>query len=196
MNKGTMTHNNKDLTRRLEEAENCFKVYGFSHVIIMRSVVDLVDVSLRKNIDCMFRKTKSYCKNDIELELYRQQLCKLYLKYTESCVAVSDRLEPELSRILRVEVERTPGKAEIHARVCQLRTRVAEMTTRIQSLLALQNRMNTEAVMAEWVFSKVEPIVFQAELDLANMKYVSSDKILSVLSSVSRMKNAFHALEI
>lgn len=183
-----------ELKKRLEEAENCYKVFGFSHIIIIGSLADIMDVTFRKNVDVMFRKTKTHCKTKEETELYRQQLCRLYLTYAERALTVSSCLEPKLAQILKVEVDK-PNE-NLDDKILALKKKKNELTKRIQSLLTLQSRMKTEMVYAEWIISKVEPSIYAAEKDIASMEYVSSNNVESILTSLSRMRNAFHSLEI
>uniref|UniRef100_A0A2S2NTS5 Uncharacterized protein n=1 Tax=Schizaphis graminum TaxID=13262 RepID=A0A2S2NTS5_SCHGA len=184
----------ESFAKRLKESENTYKVFGFSHIIIIGSITDIMDTSIRGIIDGMYRKTKSHCKTDEEVEMYRQRLCKLYLTYLEKGLVNIERLEPKLSDILTVNVENPVGNSS--DRLNELRTKVAERTKRLQSLLALQSRLKTDTVLAEWVISKVGPSVHEAEKDLSNMKCVSPNDVESILNSLNRMKNSFHSLEL
>jgi len=182
----------KELTERLEESENTYKLYGFSHIIIIRSVVDIMDTSFRQIIDGMYRRTKSHCKTDREVELYRQGLCKLYLTYLKRGLANVECLEPKLSKILTVKVENS--SENLNDRLAELREKVAEKTIRFQSLLALQNHLKTNMILAEWVISKAEPIVHNVEKDLANLKNISLTGV-SVLSKLNHINNCLRSLE-
>jgi len=184
----------EELAKRLKQSENTYKAFGFSHVIIIGSIADIMDTSIRGIIDSMYRKTKLHCKTDEEVEVYRQRLCKLYLIYLKKSLANIDCLEPKLADILTVNVENPIEK--FSDRLAELRTRVAQRTKRLQSLLALQNRLKTDTVLAEWVISKVGPAVHEAEKDLSNMEYVSSNDVASILNSLNRMKTSFHSLEL
>lgn len=183
----------KELMKRLKESENTYKLFGFSHFIIIHSIADIMDSILRTTINNMYVKTKLHCKTDEEAEFYRHQLCKLYLVYMEKGLANVESLEPKLFKILNVKVENTIEN--LNERLAVLRTKVAQRTKRVQSLLALQNRMKTDTVLAEWVISKVEPSVHDAENDLVNLECVSPNNV-SILSSLNRMKNCFHSLEL
>lgn len=184
----------QELTKRLKESEKSYKVFGFSHIIITGSVVDLMDTSFRTIIDGMFRRTKTHCITEQETEMYRKQLCKLYLAYVKKGLNIVDCLEPKLAKILTVNEEAPSGS--LNARLTTLRTKVAERTKRLQSLLALQNRLRTDTVLAEWVISKAEPIVYEAEKNLSNIKCVSPKDVLSILNSLNRMKNSLDSLEM
>lgn len=184
----------QELTKRLKESEKSYKVFSFSHVIITSSVVDIMDTSLRTIMDGMFRRTKSHCKTEQEIEMYRQRLCKLYLAYIKKGLAIVDCLEPKLAKILIVK-EEAPSES-LNDRLNTLRMKVAERTKRLQSLLALQSRLKTDTVLAEWVISKAEPIVHEAKQNLDNMECVSSKDVSSILNSLNRMKNSFDSLEI
>lgn len=183
-----------ELVKRLKESEKSYKVFGFSHIIIIGSIADLMDTSFRTTIDGMFRRTKSHCKTDEETELYRQNLCKLYLTYLQRGLCNIDCLEPKLSTILTVKEE--CSIETVQNRLIKLRTKVAERTKRFQSLIALQNRLKTNTVLAEWIFSKVEPTVCEAEKNLANIQIESHDDIVSILSNLNRLKNSFQSLEL
>jgi len=183
----------KELTKRLEESENTYKLYGFSHIIIIRSVVDIMDTSFRKIIDGMYRRTKSHCKTDEEVELYRQRLCKLYLTFVKRGLANVERLEPKLSTILTVEVENST--VNLNDRLIELKNKIAERTKRVQSLLALQHRLKTNTILAEWVISKVEPIVYKAETDFTNLENVSPNSVQSILNSLNRINRCLQCLE-
>lgn len=184
----------EELQIRLKESVNTYKVFGFSHIIIIGSVTDIMDSSLRSIIDGMYRRTKSHCKTDEEVEIYRQRLCKLYLSYFKKGLAKVDCLEPKLANILSVTIEK-PIK-NINDRIVDLRTMVAERTKRVQSLLALQSRLKTDTVLAEWVISKVEPILFETEKNLGNTKCVSPNDFLSIFNCLNRIKNSFNSLEL
>lgn len=183
----------KELMKRLKESENTYKLFGFSHFIIIHSIADIMDSTLRITIDKMYLKTKLHCKTDEEVEFYRQQLCKLYLAYMEKGLANIENLEPKLFKILSVKVENPIEN--LNERLAVLRTKVVQRMKRVQSLLALQSRMKTDIVLAEWVISKVEPSVHDAENDFANLECVSPNNI-TILSSLNRMKNCFHSLEL
>lgn len=184
----------QELTKRLKESEKSYKVFDFSHVIITGSVVDIMDTFLRSVIDSMFRRTKLHCKTEQETEMYRQRLCKLYLAYVNKGLAIVDCLEPKLAKILIVKEE--AHSENLNDRLATLRIKVAERTKRLQSLLALQSRLKTDTVLAEWVISKAEPVVYEAEKNLSNMECVSPKDVLSILNSLNRMKNSFDSLEI
>jgi len=184
----------ESFAKRLQESENTYKVFGFSHIIIIGSIADIMDTSIRAIIDGMYRKTKLHCKTDEEVEVYRKRLCKLYLTYLEKGLVNIERLEPKLSDILSVNVENPVGNSS--DKLNELKTKVAERTKRLQSLLALQSRLKTDTVLAEWVISKVGPSVHEAEKDLSNMKCVSPNDVESILNSLNRMKNSFHSLEL
>lgn len=179
----------KELTKRLKESENTYKLFGFSHFIITRSIADIMDSTLRITIDNMYRKTKHHCKTNEESELYRQQLCKLYLMYMKKGLVNVEILEPKLFNILIVSVDKPVKNLD------ELRAKIAQRMKRVQSLLSLQSLMKTDTVLAEWVISKVEPSVHEAENDLANLGSVSPNNV-SILSSLNRMKNCFHSLEL
>jgi len=141
----------------------------------------------------MYRRTKSHCKTDEEAELYRQQLCKLYLIYLRKGIACVDRLEPVLSNILRVKKDNSIN-ISTNDRLGELRKKVAERTIRIQSLLMMQNRLKTENKMADMVIFKSEPIVYKAEKELTNIKCVSSNDILSDIKRLNRVRNTVQSL--
>jgi len=183
----------KELTKRLKESENTYKLFQFSHFIIIRSIADIMDSTLRITIDNMYRKTKLHCKTDEEAELYRQQLCKLYLMYMKKGLINIENVEPKLFNILIVNVDKPVEN--LNKRLDELRAKIAQRMKRVQSLLSLQSRMKTDTVLAEWVISKVEPSVHEAENDLANLGSVSPNNV-SILSSLNRMKNCFHSLEL
>jgi len=180
--------------KRLKESENTYKVFGFSHIIIIGSIADIMDTSIRAIIDGMYRKTKLHCKTDEEIEAYRRRLCTLYLTYLKKGLANIEHLEPKLADILTVDVENPVEKS--NDRLNELKIKVSERTKRLQSLLALQSRLKTDTVMAEWVISKVGPSVHEAEKDLSNIKCVSPNEVESILNSLNRMKNSFHSLEL
>lgn len=182
----------EELTKRLAESENTYKLYGFSHIIIIRSVVDIMDTSFRQIIDGMYRRTKSHCKTDSEVELYRKGLCKLYLTYVKRGLANVERLEPKLSKILTVKVE--SSTENLSDRLIELREKVAKQTIRFQSLLALQNHLKTNTILAEWVISKTEPIVHEAEKDLVNLKNISLNGV-SILNRLNHINNCLRSLE-
>lgn len=184
----------QELTKRLKESEKSFKVFGFSHVIITGSIVDIMDTSFRTIIDGMFRRTKSHCKTEQETEIYRQRLCKLYLAYVNKGLPIVDCLEPKLAKILTVKEE--ISSESLNDRLASLKTKIAKRTNRLQSLMALQSRLKTDTVLAEWVISKAEPIVYEAEKNLGDMEYVSPKDVLSILNTLNRMKNSFDSLEI
>jgi len=127
------------------------------------------------------------------VELYRQRLGKLYLTYVKRGLANVERLEPKLSKILTVKVENT--NENLNDILAELKKKVAERTKRFHSLLALQHRLKINIILAEWVISKVEPIVHNAEKDLANLENISSNSVTSILSSLNRINNCFHSLE-
>lgn len=158
----------EQLEKRLRESENTYKVFGFTHIILIGSIADIMDSSMRKILDGMYRKTKIHCKTEKEAELYRQQLCKLYLNQTKRSLAYIDYLEPKLSKVLTVKIEQPVEN--VHERLVKLRAKVAERTKRVQSLLVMQNLLKTDTVMAEWVVSKVEHFVHEAEKDLGSIK--------------------------
>lgn len=184
----------EELENRLKESVNTYKVFGFSHIIIIGSITDIMDSSFRSIIDGMYRRTKSHCKTDEEVEIYRQRLCKLYLSYVRKGLASIDCLEPKLANILTVKVEKPVEDTSV--RLAKLRTMIAERTKRVQSLLALQSRLKTDTVLAEWVISKVEPTLFETEKDLGNAKCVSPNDFLSIFNSLNRIKNSFNSLEL
>lgn len=183
----------KELVRRLKESENSYKLFGFSHVIIIGSITNVMDSTLRLIMDGMYRRTKSHCKTDLERDHYQQQLCKLYLTYLKNGLAHIDLLEPKLARILSVKTE-NPNK-NTSEKLADLRAKVAERTKRVQSLTALQSRLKTDFVMAEWVISKVEPILNKAENDLAAIECISSDDVSSILNNLNRAKSMFNSLK-
>lgn len=177
-----------EFAKRLQESENTYKVFGFSHVIIIGSIADIMDTSIRAILDGMFRKTKLHCKTDEEVEVYRQRLCKLYLTYLKKGLENIDRLEPKLADTLIVNVEKPVEK--FSDRLNELRSKVAQRTKRLQSLRALQSRLKTDTVLAEWVISKVGPAVHEAEKDLSSVKCVTPNVINSVLLSLNRVKDS------
>ncbi|KAL5242354.1 hypothetical protein ACI65C_009764 [Semiaphis heraclei] len=184
----------EEFAKRLQESENTYKVFGFSHVIIIGSIADIMDSSIRAIIDGMYRKTKLHCKTDVEIEVYRQRLCKLYLTYLKNGLDSVDRLEPKLADILIVNVEKPIEK--FNDRLDELRTKVAQRTKRLQSLLALQSRLKTDTVLAEWVISKVGPAVHEAEKDLSNVKCIDPNVIHSKLLRLNHMKDSLHSFEL
>lgn len=183
-----------ELMKRLKESENTYKLFGFSHIIIIGSIADIVDSSFRSIIDGMYRRTKSHCKTDEESELYKQRLCELYLRYLRKGLVHVDRLEPRLASILAVKVER-PAESPSN-RLAALRKKVTERTRRVQSLLAMQSRLKTDIVMAEWVNSKVEPIVNKAEKEIGNIESVSPNDFAFMVNRLNRVKNVFSLLEL
>jgi len=183
-----------EFAKRLKESENTYKVFGFSHVIIVGSIADIMDSSIRAIIDGMYRKTKLHCKTDEEVEVYRQRLCKLYLTYVKKGLDNVDRLEPKLAETLIVNVEKPVE--EFRDRLDELRTKVAQRTKRLQSLVALQSRLKTDTVLAEWVISKVGPAVHEAEKDLSDVKCIAPDVIHSILLGLNRMKDSLHSFEL
>jgi len=196
MNRNEMEEENvcEEFVKRLQESENTYKVFGFSHVIIIGSIADIMDSSIRAIIDGMYRKTKLHCKTDEEVEVYRQRLCKLYLTYLKNGLYNVDRLEPKLANILFVNVEKPVEK--LNDRLEDLRTKVSQRTKRLQSLLALQSRLKTDTVLAEWVISKVGPAVHEAEKDLSSVKCIAPNVIHSILLSLNRMKDSLHSFEL
>lgn len=186
-------YSKKELVKRLKDAEDSYKVYGFSHVIVTASLVDIMDTSYRKGIDGMYRKTKVHSQNPEEAEKYRQLLCKLYLLYIERSLKVISFAEPKLSSVLKVEVE-TPTQ-NTNEKLMKLRALVSEKTKRIQSLTVLHNLLKTDTVLAEWVVFKVEPIVREAEKDLPVIENISQNTVMTTLNSLHRIKNAFQSLE-
>jgi len=105
-----------------------------------------------------------------------------------------DRLEPRLASILAVKVER-PAESPSN-RLAALRKKVTERTRRVQSLLAMQSRLKTDIVMAEWVNSKVEPIVNKAEKEIGNIESVSPNDFAFMVNRLNRVKNVFSLLEL
>lgn len=182
-----------ELSKRLNESEKSHKVFGFSHIIVIDSITNIMDTSFRTVIDGMFRRTKLHCKTDEEAELYRQNLCKLYLSYIQRGLTNIDSLEPKLSKILTVEEK---NYIENKDRLSSMRTKVAEQTKRVQSLLALQSRLKSNTVLAEWIISKVEPTVYEAEKDLANIQSESQDDIESILNNLNHIKNSFQSFKL
>lgn len=180
-----------DLAERLKEAENAYKLFGFSHFIITGSIADIMDSSFRLIIDGMYRRTKSHCKSNEESQLYKQSLCKLYLTCLQKGLAHVDRLEPKLAKVLAVNVERPA----VSNRLALLRKTVAEKTKRVQSLLMIQSHLKTDVIMAEWVNSKVEPIVYEAEKEISNIECVSTNDFASMVNSLNRVKNAYNLFE-
>lgn len=188
------TSSKVELVKRLKESKNAYKLFGFSHIIIIGSIADIMDSSFRSIIDSMYRRTKSHCKTNEESVLYKQRLCELYLRYLRKGLVHVDRLEPRLANILAVKVER-PAESPSN-RLAALRKKVAERTRRIQSLLSMQSRLKTDIVMAEWVNSKVEPIVYEAEKEIDNIESVSPNDFVSMVNSLNRVKNVSNLLEL
>lgn len=183
-----------ELAKRLKESEKSYKVFGFTHIIVIGYIADLMDSSFRTNIDAMFRRTKSHCKTDEEVDLYRQNLCKLYLTYLQRGLVNIDSLEPKLATILTVK-EESPIET-VQKRLIKLRTKVADRMKRFQSLLALQVRLKNNTILAKWTMSKVEPIVKEAENDLANIQIEPHDDIVSILNNLNSLKSSLQSLEL
>lgn len=184
----------EELFQRLKKSENTYKLFGFSHVIIIGSIADIMDTSIRVIIDGMYRKTKLHCKSDEELEVYRQRLCKLYLTYLAKGLMNVDHLEPKLADILVVNVENPSEK--FTNKLDELRLKVAQRTRRLQGLLALQNRLKTDSVLAEWVISKVGPSVHDAEKNISDIEWISPLSVDSILHSMNYLKNSLNSLKI
>lgn len=184
----------QEFANRLKGSVNSYKVFGFSHIVVIGSIADILDSSLRTIIDGMYRRTKIHCKTEEESELYRQRLCKLYLTYFKKGLANVDRLEPKLAKILTVQVE-SPNES-LADRLAALRIKVAERTKRVQSLLALQNRMKTDTVFTEWIISKVEHPIYEAQKELANVECVSPNDFASGKNNLDRLKNAINYLDL
>lgn len=187
-------HAETELAKRLKESENTYKLFGFSHIIVIGSITDIMDSSFRSIIDGMYRRTKSHCKSDQEAELYQQQLCKLYLTCLKKGLTHVDLLEPKLAKILAVKLD-SPVDS-LADKLAALRQKVAERTRRVQSLLAMQNRLKTDIVMAEWVISKVEPNLYEAEKEIANIECVSPNNFDSVVNSLNHVKTIFSSLKL
>lgn len=196
MNSIEMKHDNvcDEFAKLLEKSNNTYKVFGFSHVIIINSIADIMDTAIRTIIDGMYRKTKLHCKNDAESKVYRERLGKLYLTYLERGLTNIDCLEPKLADILTVNIENSVPKCS--RRLSELRTKVAQRSKRLQSLFALQSRMKTDTVLAEWVISKVGPAIHEAKKDLSNLEYVSSNDIVSIPTSLKHIENSVCSLEL
>ncbi|VVC24456.1 Hypothetical protein CINCED_3A024587 [Cinara cedri] len=196
-NSNEMDHDgmyDQQLEKRLRESENTYKVFGFTHIILIGSIADIVNSSMRKTFECMYRKTKKYCKTENEVELYRQQLCKLYLNHMQRGLGYIDRLEPKLSKVLTVKMKHPVEN--IQERLLKLRAKVAERTKRVQSLLMLQNLLKTDTIMAEWIVSKVEHSVHEAEIDLSRIK--DDNKVIPTngfVDSLNSINNSINSLK-
>lgn len=184
----------QEFANRLKESVNCYKVFGFSHIVVIGSIADILDSSLRTILDGMYRRTKTHCKTEEESEVYRQRLCKLYLTYLRKGLANVDRLEPKLAKILTVQVE-SPNES-LTDRLASLRMMVAERTKRAQSLVALQSRMKTEAVFAEWVISKVEQPIYEAQKELAEVECLSPADFASSKNNLNRLRDSINYLDL
>jgi|UniRef100_A0A2S2R2G2 hypothetical protein len=184
----------QELENRVKGSVNSYKVFGFSHIVVIGSVADIMDSSLRTIIDGMFRRTKTHCKNEEESELYRQRLCKLYLTYFRKGLVNVDLLEPKLAKILTVQVE-SPNEC-LADRLAALRLKVAERTKRVKSLLALQSRLKTNTVFAEWTISKVEQPIYEAQKELANVECVSPDDFTFIKNNLNRLRNSINYLDL
>lgn len=183
----------QQLEKRLRETENTYKVFGFTHIILIGSIADIVDTTMRKTFDGMYRKTKIHCKSENETEHYRQQLCKLYLNHAKRGLAYIDNLEPKLSKIMTVKMEH-PVES-VQERLVALRAKVAERTKRAQSLLVLQNILKTDTIMVEWVVSKVEHFIHESEEDLGSIK---QNKVISpndFVDSLNHLKDSINSLK-
>lgn len=184
----------QEFANRLKGSVNSYKVFGFSHIVVISSITDIMDSSLRSIIDGMYRRTKAHCKTEEESELYRQCLCKLYLAYFRKGLVNVDRLEPKLADILTVQVE-SPNES-LTDRLAALRLKVAERTKRVQSLLALQSRMKTDTVFTEWIISKVEQPLRESKNKLANKEHFSLDDFEKGKNNLNRLRDSINYLDL